>query len=687
VTPLPLRFAGRLMAAVIIVAATATLLALPVVPVLVVGTETVDAVETTLLDAPPLPDELPVAAQLSTVHDLEGTRIAELAGEIRREPVPYEAIPQVVIDAVLATEDSGFFEHAGVEHESMVRAAGRNLAAGGIAEGASTITQQYVKMTLLSPEQTIERKLHEVILAVELERRDSKEQILEGYLNAVYLGEGVYGFGTAADHYFSKPIGELNVAEAAVLAGSIQAPAVTNPVANEEVARNRRDVVIRQMLQQERIDQATADEALASPVELNVRDRDFGEPFWIDTVKRLIYDPEAALQPGLQEAIGASVEDRIDALFAGGLRIETTLDRRMTARAEDAIAGFMTDPADDPMASLISLEHETGALRAFALGPRAFGQCDPDSEEPCELTTTNPAVPWGGGSGRQSGSSFKPFVAAAALNDGLDRVPTEDPVVREGDDPLDLQNPEIIDNPPLTYDAPSGEPIAGCGTADELYEPQNYGDSDAGTVGLAEAMQRSTNTYFVKLSRDVGVERVAEVAIDHGLRWGNLDTFGSVSCSIGLGSAEVFPLGMVLGYGTWANNGVRCEPFVIERVLDRDGEVLYEHEPRCNRVVESDVADEMRRVLRGPVSPGGTASSVGFALGSEVWGKTGTTNSNVDAWFVGSYEGLTHSSWVGFERPRPMEDIRIGGSYYRSVTGGTVPAGIWTAYVRGIGDD
>jgi penicillin-binding protein 1A len=381
VTPLPLRAAGRLLAAVIVVTATAALLALPVIPVVVVGTETVDAVETTLLDAPPLPDELPIAAQLSTVHDLEGTRIAELAGEIRREPVAYEDIPQVVIDAVLATEDSGFFEHAGVEHESMVRAAGRNLAAGGIAEGASTITQQYVKMTLLSPEQTIERKIHEVLLAVELERRDSKEEILGGYLNAIYLGEGVYGVGTAADHYFSKPIGELTVAEAAVLAGTIQAPAVSNPVANEEVARNRRDIVIRQMLQQDRIDQATADEALASPVELNVRSRDFGEPFWIDTVKRLIYDPAAALQPGLQEAIGASVEDRIDALFAGGLRIETTLDRRLTAAAEDAIESFMTDPAGDPLASLISVEHATGALRAFALGPRAFGQCDPDSDE------------------------------------------------------------------------------------------------------------------------------------------------------------------------------------------------------------------------------------------------------------------------------------------------------------------
>jgi penicillin-binding protein 1A len=678
--PLPVRVGGRLIAAAIVVVATALLLALPVVPMLLVGTETVDAVETTLLDPPPLPDELPVAAQLSTVHDVEGTRIAELSGEVRREPVDYDAFPDTVIDAVLATEDSGFFEHRGVEHESMLRAAGRNLAAGGITEGASTITQQYVKMTLLTPEQTIQRKLHEVLLAVELERRDSKEEILEGYLNAVYLGEGVYGFGTAADHYFSKPVGELDVAEAAVLAGTIQAPAVTNPVANPEVAKERRDVVIRQMLAQGRIDQATADEALAREVELTIRDRDFGEPFWIDTVKRLIYDPDAALQPGLQEAVGASVQDRIDALFSGGLRIETTLDRQLTATAEEALAGHLTDPVADPLGSLITVEHATGALRAFALGPRAFGQCDPDQEEPCELTTTNPTVPWGGGSGRQSGSSFKPFVAAAALEDGLDRVPTEDPRADEDDDPLD-DDLRTVRNDPLVYDSPSGEIIAGCGTADEPYEPQNYGDSDAGEVGLPEAMKRSVNTYFVKLARDVGVQRVAEVAQAHGLQ-GNFDRFGAVSCAIGLGAADVYPLGMVLGYGTWANGGVRCDPYVIERVLDRDGNVLYQHEPSCERVVSERTAERIRRTLVGPVTPGGTAGNIRYSLGPGVFGKTGTTNSNVDAWFVGSWGDLTHSAWVGFETPRPMEDISVGGRYYPSITGGTLPATIWLDYVR-----
>lgn len=672
----------RLAAAAALMLATAVLVAAPVVPVLLVGSEAVAAAEATLLDAPPLPDELPEPAQLSTVHDRDGARIAELAGEVRREPVAYEDIPQVVIDAVLATEDSGFFEHRGVEHDAIVRAAGRNLAAGGVVEGASTITQQYVKMTLLSPEQTIERKLQEVLLAVELEQRHSKEDILEGYLNAVYLGEGVYGFGSAAKHYFSKPLSELTVAEAATLAGTIQAPAVTNPVANPEAAEARRDIVIGQMLGQGRITQDEADAALASGIELDVRDRGFGEPFWIDTVKRLIYDPDAALQPGLQDAIGASVDERVDAIFEGGLRIETTLDRGLMGEAREAIGAYLDDPAVDPMGAVISMEHATGALRVFALGPHDFGQCAPD-EDPCTRTTTNPTVPWGGGSGRQPGSSFKPFVAAAALVDGLDEEPVEPP--EEDDDGEVGEEDEEDEEPqePLVYDAPSGEEIEGCGTKEEPYAPRNYGDRDAGEIGLEEAMQRSVNSYFAKLTRDVGVERTIEVARAHGLRWGNFDRFGSNSCAVGLGSVDLFPLGITMGYSTWANDGVLCEPFVIERILDRNGQVLYEHEPRCEQVVDPDVARQMQRLLREPVEAGGTATVVGRTV-SGAWGKTGTTNKNVDAWFVGSAGDLTTSSWVGFERQRSMEGLTLGGEYFDSITGGTVPARIWSEYMASL---
>lgn len=692
----PLRRVGRLLAAVtlrtlaattlIVVAAAA--LALPTLPVLVASGDALDRVSDELLDAPPLPDELPVAAQLSTVHDGDGTRIAELAGEVRREPVALDDIPDVVIDAVLATEDQHFFDHQGVEHEAMARAAVRNVAAGGIAEGASTITQQYVKMTLLSPEQTVQRKLEEIQLAVALERRDSKERILEGYLNAIYLGEGTYGIRTAADHYFSAALDDLTVAQAATLAGAIQAPSVTNPVADPDAALVRRDVVLRQMRAQDRIDEDTAQAALDEELELDVRDRGDQEPFWVDTVKRLLYDPDAALQPGLQEALGDDVSARIDAIFTGGLRIETTLDRRLMAAAEDAIAAQVDDPEVDPMGALISVEHATGALRTFALGPHEFGTCGED-DDPCVSTTTNPTVPWGGGSGRQSGSAFKPFVAAAALVDGLDEgrpddaPDVEDDVREEVLDDLD-DGPDPTD--PLVYDAPSGEDIEGCGTEDEPYAPRNFADTDAGVVDAEEAMRRSVNSYFAKLTRDVGVERVVEVAGEHGLRGGNLDTFGPVSCSLGLGSAEVFPLGMTVGYGTWANDGVRCEPYVIERVLDRDGEVLYEHEPRCERVVDEDTAAEVRELLRGPVASDGTAGVVSQRLGGEVFGKTGTTNDFRDAWFVGADGALTTSSWLGFEQPRAMRDLTLGGTTYETVTGGGAPASMWTDHAQAIRD-
>ncbi len=703
------RALGRLTAAGALVAASGALLALPVVSALLIGGDVLDRVEAEVLDAPPLPDELPVAAELSTVQDRDGERIAELAGEIRREPVALDDVPDVVIDAVLATEDRNFFEHEGVEHEAMVRALARNVAAGEVAEGASTITQQYVKMTLLSPEQSVERKLQEIQLAVELEQRDSKEQILEGYLNAIYLGEGVYGVGTAADHYFSASLDDLTVAQAATLAGVIQAPSVTNPVADAEAARERRDVVIRQMLAQDRIGEAEADEALDTELELDIRDRTFGEPYWIDTVKRLLYDPAAELQPGLQEAIGPSVEARIEAIFEGGLQIETTLDRRLMGVAGEAIDGHLDDPTADPMGALISVEHETGALRTFALGPHRFGECPPDDDEPCATTTTNPTVPWGGGSGRQSGSSFKPFVAAAAFADGLDdERPDDAPDVEddvreelldeleaiddapEADDALEdddelLELLEELDEP-LVYDTPSGEEIEGCGTEDDPYAPTNFGDTDGGVIDLDEAMRRSVNTYFVKLVRDVGVERVADVAQEHGLEDGNLDAFGPVSCSIGLGSAEIFPLGMTVGYGTWANDGVRCDPYVIERVLDRDGEVLYEHEPRCERVVDAETAEQMRELLQEPVGSEGTASVVGDRVGGSVFGKTGTTNRTIDAWFVGSNLDLTTSSWVGYEQPQPMEDLTLGGTFYGSVTGGSVPASMWADYAAAVRD-
>jgi penicillin-binding protein 1A len=694
------RVTSRALLVVAVTVAAGGLLSVLAVPFLVALGDTIEVTREELFDRPPLPDELPLAAELSTVHDREGTRIADLAGPIRRETVSLDEIPQVVIDAVLATEDDEFYEHPGVRHEAMVRAAARNLQAGGIAEGASTITQQYVRMALLDPEQTFDRKLHEIVWAVELEDRLDKDEILERYLNGIYLGQGVYGFGTAADHYFSKPVGELGLAEAALLAGSIRAPAVTNPVDGPEAAVQRRDVVVRQMLSQGRITPEEADEVLGSELELDVAEPEAGEDAWIDLVKRLVYDPAADLQPGLQEAIGDSVQERVDALFEGGLTIETTLDGELQQHARDTVASYLDDPAEQPLGSIVSVEHPTGALRAVAVGPHEYGTCPEDQEGPCELTQINPAVPGYGGSGRQSGSAFKPFVAAAALEAGLEIVPedeVEEVAAREEDDEDDDDgdgdgNDDAEDDPldgpvedrGLVYDAPSGEPIDGCGVPGEEWAPRNYNDADQGILGLHEAMRISSNVFFVKLARDVGIPVTVGSAQEHGLVYSpNLGDFSDGMCSLALGSAEVFPLELAVGYGTWANDGVRCEPYVIERILDRHGEVLYEHEQRCERATSSEVAETMRELLREPVGSGGTAAALG-QLGDDVHGKTGTTNDFVDAWFAGWAGDHSTIAWIGYEQPTPLRGVNIGGTVHEQVTGGGAPAAMWGDFVAGL---
>jgi penicillin-binding protein 1A len=684
----PARIVAHLVSAVVVTVAAGGLLGLLAVPFLVAIGDTVETTRNQIFDRPPLPDELPLAAEISTVHDREGTRIADLSGPVRRETVPLDGIPQVVRDAVIATEDAEFYDHSGVRHDAMVRAAARNIQAGGIEEGASTITQQYVRMALLDPEQTMERKLHEIVWAVEMEERLDKDEILERYLNGVYLGQGVYGFGSAAEHYFSKDVGELGLAEAAVLAGSIRAPAVTNPVDGPEPAKLRRDIVVRQMEDQGFITSAEADAVIGTEVELDVAEPEVGEEAWVDLVKRLIYDPSVDLQPGLQEAIGDSVQERVEALFEGGLTIETTLDGAMQAHARATVAAYLEDPLEQPMGSLLSLDHATGALRAVALGPHEFGACPEDQEGPCELTQVNPTIPGYGGSGRQAGSAFKPFIAAAAIDAGrgfhIDNPDADELAAMFQDDELES---EVLDHDEFAfYDAPSGEPIEGCGTpGEDDYAPRNFDDQDHGVLGMHEAMRISSNVFFVKLARDIGIPETVEHALAHGLVHSpNLQDFVDRMCSIALGSAELFPLEMTVGFGTWANDGVRCDPYVIERVLGRDGEVLYEHEQRCEEVVDPEVAADMQLLMREPLEEGGTAPAVGRAL-ADARGKTGTTNNFVDAWFVGWDGGHTTASWIGFEQPTPLEGVSIGGTVYDRVTGGGAPAAMWTDFMAGIG--
>jgi penicillin-binding protein 1A len=650
----------RLLLIAIMAVSVALLISLPLVPVAVAANEVLGMIDQEVVDRPPLPDQLPLSAQVSTMLDRDGARIGELTGPERREPVRLDEVPDVVIDAVLAIEDADFYDHNGVNHQAIARAAMSNVAAGGIAQGGSTITQQYVKIALLDSSQTLERKMHEVIWAVELERRLTKDEILERYLNTVYLGDGVYGFGTAADHYFSKSLDDLTIAEAALLAGSIQAPSARNAVADPDAAMARGRTVIRLMQDQGRITETEAEDAMASDLVLNVREPDLGVPFYDDLVKRVLYDARIDLQPEAQAALGETAQERISALFEGGLQIHTTLDLDAQQQAAQSLGGMLTDPEGDPLGAVITLDHDQGALRALALGPHEFGECPDDHEGPCPLIQTNPTVPGLGGSGRQPGSAFKPFVAAAALEQGA--------------------------SSDRTYDTPSGEPIERCGwDPAEPYAPRNFDDDDGGEIDMVEAMRRSNNVYFVKLARDVGVMNIVDLTRDHGVVTSrNLDSFAGPDCSIALGAADVFPLEMVVGYGVWANDGVRCEPYLVERILDRTGEVIYEHEPTCEQVIDPEIARDMRDLLRATVNEGGTAPFVGRETVGDVWGKTGTTNNFVDAWFLGSTPHHTTAAWVGFENPRPMEDLVIGEEYYERVTGGALPGRIFVDYVNSL---
>ena len=656
----PADILGRVGLVLLATAASAVLLAATIAPAVFTADAAVDSVERELFGHPPLPDELPVAAQISHVLDRDGEPITELHGPIEREPVALDDISQAAVDAVIATEDADFYEHDGVNHDSILRAGLRNAQAGGIEEGASTITQQLVTMAYLEPDPTIDRKIREIVWAIEFEEHYSKDEILEQYLNRIYLGHGVYGIGTAADYYFSTPASDLDLAQSTLLAGAIRAPTTNNPIDNPGAAASRRDIVIQQMQALDLVDDEDAEAVLGTDVELDVREEQDGEPFWEDLVKRVIYDPDVDLQPGLQEAVGDTVEGRVDALFEGGLEITTTLDRDMHGRAIATVADHLDDPVAGPLASLITVDHRDGAVRALALGPKEFGPCDEDNE-PCTTTQVNPSVPGIGGSGRQSGSAFKPFVSAAALEQGED---------------VDIE-----------YETPSGEEIEDCGWNEE-WEPENFDLESHGEIEMPEAMRDSTNVYFAKLARDVGVTDVVDTARAHGLSHSpNLGDFGEQDCSIGLGSAEVFPWEMTAGYGTWANNGEHCEPYLIERIVDRDGEVLYEHEPDCQRATDEDTAASMRELLAEPVSSDGTAAAVGAALPDAI-GKTGTTDDFRDAWFVGSEGVHTTASWMGFERPDAhpdgMRNLTVGGQFYERVAGGTLPAPMWADYMTAI---
>jgi len=559
----------------------------------------------------------------TTVTSDDGRVLARLFKQ-NRTLVAYKEIPKTLIEAVLAAEDSRFFEHPGYDLEAIARAALSNLKEGEVVQGGSTITQQYVKNTFFrKPGRTFERKAREVRLAIEVERRYSKKEILERYLNTVYFGAGAYGIKAASQAFFGHGQKGLTLTESALLASVIKSPSFYDPRDHPGNARGRRDYVLDRMLELDVIGPRRADKAQEMPLGVTSAPPRMPtrEPFFVEAVRQEIYR---------DRRFGSAEQDRARAWWEGGLNIETTLDLRLQRLAESAVGRVLNQPGD-PEAALISIDPQTGEVVAM-VGGRDWS-----------ASQVNLALgKAGGGSGRQPGSSFKPIVAAAAMEAGIS---------------LDTQ----YESGPANFLLDDGS----------TWSPGNYEGSDYGVLTVGEAMVKSVNGVYARLGLDLGAGQIATQAELMGVR-SDLAAYPSIA----LGSEEVSVLDMASVYATLANYGTAIEPTTIKRVTLPGGEVIEPDQEVIPGTIAPGNAYLLTKVLEQVVQRG---TGIGAAIGRPAAGKTGTTDDYGDAWFVGYTPQLVTAVWVGYPNGRvPM--LNVHGI---RVLGGTFPATIWRLFMTG----
>jgi len=553
-----------------------------------------------------------VPTETTHIYDINGKPLASLHDEANREVVSLDEISPDLKRAVLAIEDSNFYYHKGIYPTGIVRAFLANLESGETVEGGSTLTMQLVKNLFLSPNRTISRKAAEAVMAIRLEQILEKDEILELYLNQVYWGHNLYGVETASQSYFNKPASELSLAEAALMAGLIPAPEDYSPFANYQLAKRRQAIVLDRMAELKWITPQEAAEAKKQPLLVGT--------ITSFRTSQLPYVTEAVVQE-LTKQFGR------DAVLKGGMRVQTSIDLNFQRMAERTVSEWH----DRLYYRGIYRDRKNGQIALAAVDPATHYIKAMVGGSDYKTSQYNRAIQ----ARRQPGSSFKPFVYYTAFASGK------------------YGPSSVVNDTPVSYPDGYG-----------YYSPRNYGGGFSGAVSIRSALQSSLNIPAVKIGQAVGLNQVIEVCRILGFT----SPIEPV-ISLPLGSVDVTPMEMAGAFATFANDGWHSDPTVIVQVTDSQGNVLLDNRPKPRLVLNQWAVASLNSVLQGVITSGtGTRAR----LGRPAAGKTGTTSSERDVWFVGYTPHLSTAVWVGNDDYTPLSS---------GATGGTVVAPIWRDFM------
>jgi penicillin-binding protein 1A len=553
----------------------------------------------------------------------------EIIGEFyyeKREVVSLDRIPNYLVQAFVAGEDARFFQHKGLDYLAIFRALFRNVFSGEIVQGGSTITQQVVKSLLLSPEKRFSRKIREAILAYKIEKNLTKEEILFLYLNQIYLGHGAYGVAAAAESYFGKTVEELNISEAALLAGLPQAPSKNSPYQYPQQAKKRQLYILNRMLEENLISANEAVKATQTPYVIRNKEK-----------------PSIEKAPHFVEYIRRYVEEKYgkDALYKEGLQVFCTIDLHFQGMAQEAMEAGLKEiekrekylPADSPLTpegALVCFDLETGYVRAM-VGGRDFRKS--------QFNRVTQAR-------RQTGSAFKPIVYASALDKGFTPA-------------------SIIVDSPVVFDL-----------GDKKWKPKNFEGRFSGPTTLRNALTHSVNIVTVKIAQEVGIGYIKDYAKKLGI---SSPLHNNLSMALGSSSISLYEL--TKAYSVFANQGNIFKPIFIKKILDRDGNLLEENSPLFyskespieDQVITPETAFLMTYLLEGVVQHG--TGWRARSLGRPAAAKTGTTDQFMDAWFIGYTPELITGVWVGFDEERSLGE---------NETGARAASPIWVSFMSKI---